>query len=143
MCLAVLKEIEINNISLFPEREAGTNIPRDRKHITSDINKDVYQDSPMVDKVIPYQDGSGKGKLILNSPVVNSIKQGERLKARRWAAPIELPNNRTITKNDTNKDINGWSTFSMNTQVANNPFYITDQRGVTFICLRIQKGLPM
>lgn len=97
----------------------------------------------MVDKVIPYQDGSGKGKLILNSPVVNSIKQGERLKARRWAAPIELPNNRTITKNDTNKDINGWSTFSMNTQVANNPFYITDQRGVTFICLRIQKGLPM
>ena len=30
----------------------------------------------MVDKVIPYQDGSGKGKLILNSPVVNSIKQG-------------------------------------------------------------------
>lgn len=135
------KEIEINNISLFPEREAGTNIPRDRKHITSDINKDVYQDSPMVDKVIPYQDGSGKGKLILNSPVVNSIKQGERLKARRWAAPIELPNNRTITKNDTNKDINGWSTFSMNTQVANNPFYITDQRGVTFYMLAYSEGI--
>ena len=55
----------------------------------------------------------------------------------------QLPNNRTITKNDSNKDINGWSTFSMNTQVANNPFYITEQRGVTFICLLIQKGLPM
>ncbi len=84
------KEIEINNISLFPEREAGTNIPRDRKHITSDINKDVYQDSPMVDKVIPYQDGSGKGKLILNSPVVNSIKQGGAPKSKKMGSTYPI-----------------------------------------------------
>ena len=74
------KEIEISNISLFPEKEPGTNIPRDRRHITSDINKDVYQDSPMIEKVIPYQDGSGKGKIILNSPIVTPMKQGDRLK---------------------------------------------------------------
>ncbi|WP_179881276.1 WxL domain-containing protein [Bacillus cereus] len=135
------KELEISNISLFPEREPGTNIPRDRRHITSDINKDVYQDSPMIDKVIPYQDGSGKGKIILNSPIVTPIKQGDRLKTRKWAAPIQLPNNRTVTKNDTNKDVNGWSTFSMNTQVANNPFYITEQRGVTFYMLAYSEGI--
>lgn len=135
------KELEISNISLFPEREPGTNIPRDRRHITSDINKDVYQDSPMIDKVIPYQDGSGKGKLILNSPIVTPMKQGDRLKTRKWAAPIQLPNNRTVTKNDTNKDVNGWSTFSMNTQVANNPFYITEQRGVTFYMLAYSEGI--
>lgn len=135
------KELEINNISLFPEREPGTNIPRDRRHITSDINKDVYQDSPMIDKVIHYQDGSGRGKLILNSPIVTPMKQGDRLKTRKWAAPIQLPNNRTVTKNDTNKDINGWSTFSMNTQVANNPFYITEQRGVTFYMLAYSEGI--
>lgn len=135
------KELEINNISLFPEREPGTNIPRDRKHITSDVNKDVYQDSPMIDKVIPYQDGSGNGKLILNLPIVTPIKQGDRLKTRRWAAPIQLPNNRTITKDDSNKDVNGWTTFSMNTQVANNPFYITEQRGVTFFMLAYSEGV--
>ncbi|WP_420000957.1 WxL domain-containing protein [Bacillus thuringiensis] len=135
------KEIEISNISLFPEREPGTNIPRDRRHITSDINKDVYQDSPMIEKVIPYQDGSGKGKLILNSPIVTLMKQGDRLKTRKWAAPIQLPNNRTVTKKDTNKDVNGWSTFSMNTQVANNPFYITEQRGVTFYMLAYSEGI--
>ncbi|MCU5032083.1 DNA-binding protein [Bacillus thuringiensis serovar brasilensis] len=135
------KEIEISNISLFPEREPGTNIPRDRRHITSDINKDVYQDSPMIEKVIPYQDGSGKGKIILNSPIVTPMKQGDRLKTRKWAAPIQLPNNRTVTKNDSNKDINGWSTFSMNTQVANNPFYITEQRGVTFYMLAYSEGI--
>ncbi|MCU5589617.1 WxL domain-containing protein [Bacillus cereus] len=135
------KELEISNISLFPEREPGNNIPRDRRHITSDINKDVYQDSPMIDKVIPYQDGSGNGKLILNSPIVTPMKQGDRLKTRKWAAPIQLPNNRTVTKNDTNKDINGWSTFSMNTQVANNPFYITEQRGVTFYMLAYSEGI--
>ena len=135
------KEIEISNISLFPEKEPGTNIPRDRRHITSDINKDVYQDSPMIEKVIPYQDGSGKGKIILNSPIVTPMKQGDRLKTRKWAAPIQLPNNRTITKNDSNKDINGWSTFSMNTQVANNPFYITEQRGVTFYMLAYSEGI--
>lgn len=135
------KELEISNISLFPEREPGTNIPKDRKHITSDINKDVYQDSPMVDKVIPYQDGSGQGKLILNSPIMTPMKQGDRLKTRKWAAPIQLPNNRTVTKDDSNKDINGWSTFSMNTQVANNPFYITEQRGVTFYMLAYSEGI--
>lgn len=135
------KEIEISNISLFPEREPGTNIPRDRRHITSDINKDVYQDSPMIEKMIPYQDGSGKGKIILNSPIVTPMKQGDRLKTRKWAAPIQLPNNRTVTKNDSNKDINGWSTFSMNTQVANNPFYITEQRGVTFYMLAYSEGI--
>ncbi|MDA2139001.1 WxL domain-containing protein [Bacillus cereus group sp. Bc256] len=135
------KEIEISNISLFPEREPGTNIPRDRRHITSDINKDVYQDSPMIEKVIPYQDGSGKGKIILNSPIVTPMKQGDRLKTRKWAAPIQLPNNRTVTKDDSNKDINGWSTFSMNTQVANNPFYITEQRGVTFYMLAYSEGI--
>ncbi|WP_318582059.1 WxL domain-containing protein [Bacillus paranthracis] len=135
------KEIEISNISLFPEREPGTNIPRDRRHITSDINKDVYQDSPMIEKVIPYQDGSGKGKIILNSPIVTPMKQGDRLKTRKWAAPIQLPNNRTVTKDDSNKDINGWSTFSTNTQVANNPFYITEQRGVTFYMLAYSEGI--
>ncbi|NIA61110.1 DNA-binding protein [Bacillus pacificus] len=135
------KEIEISNISLFPEREPGTNIPRDRRHITSDINKDVYQDSPMIEKVIPYQDGSGKGKIILNSPIVTPMKQGNRLKTRKWAAPIQLLNNRTVTKDDSNKDINGWSTFSMNTQVANNPFYITEQRGVTFYMLAYSEGI--
>ncbi len=91
---------------MFPEREPGTNIPSDRKHITSDINKDVYQDSPMIDKVIPYQGGSRQGKLILNSPIANPIKQGERSKTRRWAAPIQLPNNRTVTKDDLNRDVN-------------------------------------
>lgn len=57
------------------------------------------------------------------------------MKVRKWAAPIVLNNNRTLTKDDFNKDANGWTTFSMNTQVANNPFYITEQRGVTFYML--------
>ncbi|EEK97218.1 hypothetical protein bcere0013_56300 [Bacillus cereus BDRD-ST26] len=69
------------------------------------------------------------------------MKQGDRLKIRKWATPIQLPNNRTVTKNDTNKEINGWSTFSMNTQVANNPFYITEQRGVTFYMLAYSEGI--
>ncbi|UYX55670.1 WxL domain-containing protein (plasmid) [Bacillus thuringiensis] len=129
------REVEITDMTPFPEKEPGSNIPRDRKHITSDLDKNKFQDSPMVDKVVPYNDGTGRGKLVLNSPIMTPIKQGDRLKVRKWAAPIVLNNNRTLTKDDFNKDANGWTTFSMNTQVANNPFYITEQRGVTFYML--------
>ncbi|AFQ19818.1 hypothetical protein BTG_32408 (plasmid) [Bacillus thuringiensis HD-771] len=133
-------EIEVNNIAAFPEKTLGSNIPLNRNHITTDRDKNVFGDSPMIVKTIPYNDGTGKGKIILSNPIATALPSGERLKHRRWANPFYMQNSRGLVKDDKNGDSNGWVTLSMNTQVLNNPFYITQERGVNFYMIVSSEG---
>lgn len=127
------REIEVDDITIFPEREPGSNVPRDRKFVTSDTDKDVLKDNITISKVIPYNDGTKKGKIVLNGGLVTSIQAGDQLKTRRWATPVSFTGGRTFTSADPQADKNGWITTSINTSVENNPYYITQNRGFQLI----------